>query len=322
MKKNIIRSTILACTLAGVITLGGATSEAALGDKTLSPGMNHSDVMELQQGLRKLNFFTYASNTTYFGNITKQAVQKFQQANGLTVDGCFGPASARTLKSKLSGNTSPKPQASTGVTSGNSSSNGLLKQGSRGVAVGTLQQSLSKLGYYKGSIDSVFGAGTKSSVMNFQKSKCLSADGVVGAATTKSINQALSSGTTSGGNTATKVVNTAKRYVGHKYVFGGVGPSGFDCSGFTQYVYKQTGISIPRTTRSQSTVGKSLSKPQVSSGDLIVFSDTYQPGPSHVGICIGNGNFVHAANAKKGVRTDSLNSTYYKSKFTSGRRLF
>ncbi len=233
MKKNIIRGTIIAFALAGIMTLGSTKSEAALGDITLSMGMRHTDVTELQQGLKKL-------------------------------------------------------------------------------------------GYYNSSIDIIFGSGTKSAVVKYQKAKSLSADGVVGSATAKSIKSALgtSSVSNSSASTATKVVNTAKRYVGHKYVFGGVGPSGFDCSGFTQYVYKQTGISIPRTTRSQATVGKGLSKPQVSSGDLIVFSDTYQPGPSHVGICIGNGNFVHAANAQKGVRTDSLNSTYYNSKFTSGRRLF
>lgn len=407
MKKNIIRSTIVACTLAGIITLGSTTSEAALGDRTLSPGMNHSDVMELQQGLRQLNFFTYANNTTYFGNITKQAVEKFQQAHGLTVDGYFGPASAIVLKSKLSGNPSPKPQVSTGATSSapsnsgllkqgsrgaavtslqqslsslgyykgsidgifgsgnktavmnfqraqglsvdgvvgsstltsinnalsgkapvnpapkpsvnagsssnNTVSNGLLKSGSRGTEVKTLQQSLGTLGYYKGSIDGVFGAGTKTAVVNFQRAQGLSADGIVGAATTKCINNVLStgkpgnnvqSGATVSGDTVNKVVSTAKKYLGYNYVYGGCGPSGFDCSGFTQYVYNQTGISIPRTTTSQANVGKTLTKSQVQPGDLVVFSDTYKAGPSHVGVYVGDGNFVHAANSQKGVRVD------------------
>lgn len=430
MKKNIIRSTILACTLAGVITLGSSTSEAALGDRTLSPGMNHSDVMELQQGLRQLNFFNHANNTTYFGSITKQAVQKFQQANGLTVDGYFGPASAGVLKSKLSGapnsspqvntgstpsapssngllkqgsrgaavtslqqslhtlgyytgsidgifgsgnkvavmnfqraqgisvdgivgsatlasinnalsgkapaNPAPKPTPNTSSSSSNTSSNGLLKSGSRGAAVTTLQQSLATLGYYKSSVDGIFGGGTKTAVMNFQRAQGLSVDGVVGANTTKCINQVLATGKPSntppsgvavGGvsidkDIANKVINTAKKYIGHKYVFGGCGPSGFDCSGFTQYVYNQTGVNIPRTTTSQATVGKALTKSQVQPGDLVVFNDTYKKGPSHVGVYVGDGNFVHAANSQKGVRVDSIHSSYYSSKFASARRVF
>lgn len=417
MRKNIIRSTIVACTLAGVIAVGGTTtSEAALGDRTLSPGMNHSDVMELQQSLRQLNFFTYANNTTYFGSITKQAVQKFQQANGLTVDGYFGPASARALKSQISGSTSSTPsrgnssssvsstgllrkgsrgasvsslqqslsnlgyykgsidsifgsgtasavmsfQRSQGIAvdgivgpatfnaisnaangQGNStpapkpvvskpSSNGLLKVGSRGSEVGNLQKSLQTLGYYKGSIDSIFGGGTKAAVMNFQRSQGISVDGVVGPATLSSISNAASgsgvvkgdSTSTNNGSTASGIISAAKKYIGHNYVFGGTGPSGFDCSGFTQYIYSQAGISIPRTTTSQAYVGKSLSKSQLKPGDLLVFSNTYKRGPSHVGVYIGDGNFVHAANSKKGVRVDSVNSSYYSSKFTSGRRLF
>lgn len=339
MKKNIVRSTIVACTLAGVIAIGGTTSEAsALGTKTLSQGMNNSAVMELQQGLRQLNFFTYANNTTYFGSITKQAVQKFQKANGLTVDGYFGPASAKVMQSKLSGKPSPAPTPDKG-TSSSSVSTGLLRPGSRGGSVGSLQQSLKNLGYYKGSIDSIFGGGTTSAVKRFQTSRGLSADGIAGPATfnaiTKAANgtataptptpapeQGVVKGDKASNSSASSAISTAKKYIGGRYVFGGTSPSGFDCSGFTQYVFNQSGISIPRTTTGQASVGSSVSKSQLQPGDLLVFSGTYKAGPSHVGVYIGDGNFVHAANSRKGVRVDSVNSSYYGSKFTSGRRLF
>lgn len=329
MRKNIIRSTVLACALAGVIAIGGTTSEAAIGDRTLSPGMNHSDVKELQQGLRQLNFFTYANNTTYFGSITKEAVQKFQKANGLTVDGYFGPASARVLQSKIGGKPSSTPSRGNSSSS-TVSSTGLLKQGSRGASVGSLQQSLSNLGYYKSSIDSIFGGGTKTAVMNFQRSQGIAVDGIVGPATFNSISNAANgkgvvkgdSTSSNNGSSASGIISAAKKYVGHNYVFGGTGPSGFDCSGFTQYIYGQAGVSIPRTTTSQANVGTRLSKSQLKPGDLLVFSNTYKAGPSHVGVYIGDGNFVHAANSRKGVRVDSVNSSYYSSKFTSGRRLF
>ena len=119
MKKKTLKNTIVACTIAGMITLGGTASEAALGDRALYQGVNHSDVKELQQGLRKLNFFTHTKDTTYFGSITQTAVKKFQKANGLAVDGSFGPASVKVLKNKLNGNAQSKPVSNPPSPAGN-----------------------------------------------------------------------------------------------------------------------------------------------------------------------------------------------------------
>ena len=185
-------------------------------------------------------------------------------------------------------------------------------------------------------IDSVFGNGAKNAVMSFQRAQRLTVDGIVGKATINSLNNVLSgkvaagkpssapapSRNNSGKSTSINIVNTAKKYLGTRYIYGGTSPSGFDCSGFTQYVYKQMGVNIPRATTGQAYVGKSLSKSQLQAGDLIIFNNTYKAGPSHAGIYIGNGQFVHAANPSKGVRTDSINSSYYSSKFASGRRVY
>ncbi len=341
IKKNTIKNTILACTVAGMITLGGTPSEAALGDRVLYQGVSHPDVKELQQNLRKLNFFTYKSNTTYYGSITTKAVKQFQKANGLKVDGAFGPNSAKVLKNKTNGKVAaakpaatPKPPKYSASTS--LSYSRVLKHGSRGSDVKALQTGLKKLGHYKMSVDSVFGNGAKNAVMSFQRSQGLSVDGIAGKATINTLNNVLSGKTkagkpssapapsrsNSGKSTSINIVNTAKKYLGSRYVYGGTSPSGFDCTGFTQYVYKQMGISIPRTTTSQAYIGKSLSKSQLQAGDLIIFNNTYRAGPSHAGIYIGNGQFIHAANPSKGVRTDSINSNYYSSKFASGRRIY
>lgn len=114
------------------------------------------------------------------------------------------------------------------------------------------------------------------------------------------------------------LVQNALSLVGVPYVFGGTSRSGFDCSGFTLYVFKGSGISLPRTSSSQFTVGTSVSRAQLQSGDLVFFT-TYAPGASHVGIYIGGGNFVHASNS--GVRTTSLSDSYYASRFVGARRV-
>lgn len=94
------------------------------------------------------------------------------------------------------------------------------------------------------------------------------------------------------------------------------GPSYFDCLGFTSYIYKNgAGISLPRTSVSQSKVGTKISRNQLKSGDLVFFN-TLGKGISHVGMYIGDSKFIHASTSK-GVRIDSLNSSYYKSRFVS-----
>lgn len=335
MKKKTLKNTIVACTLAGVITLGGTASEAALGDRALYQGVNHSDVKELQQELRKGNFFTFKNNTTYFGNITKQAVKRFQKANGLAADGSFGPASARVLKGK--NNTQAKPPVSSSSSS-LLSYNRALRRGLKGNDVRDLQLALKKLGHYNSSIDSSFGPGTLNAVRSFQSAQGISVDGSVGPATLKTINSVLSGNVAagkpvsvapaapnrndSGKGTTINIINTAKKFIGGRYVYGGSSPSGFDCSGFTQYVYKQMGINIPRATGSQSNAGTRVSKSDLQPGDLLIFSNTYKAGPSHAGVYLGNGQFVHAANPSKGIRIDSINSGYYNGKFSYGRRVY
>lgn len=331
MSNNKLKNTIVACTIAGIITAGGTASEAALGDRTLSQGMRHNDVKELQQELKKRNFFTYGKATTYFGNITRQAVMKFQRANGLTVDGYFGPASVKALNKDST--PAAKPKASTNKASTVSYSR-TLRNGSRGNDVKSLQAELKKLGHHKGSVDGIFGSGTRSSVISFQRAQNIAADGIAGSGTFRALNNVLSGKVTAGKpsttpsrnssskSTSINIINEAKKHLGSRYVFGGSSPSGFDCSGFTQYVYKQMGINIPRSTSTQANAGSRLSKSQLQAGDLLIFSNTYKAGPSHAGIYIGNGQFIHAGNSRTGVLTSSINSGYYNGKFSYGRRVY
>ncbi len=103
--------------------------------------------------------------------------------------------------------------------------------------------------------------------------------------------------------TGSDIVAYAKKYLGYKYVYGEESPSkGFDCSGFTTYVYKHFGYSLSRSSSAQAKNGKAVSKADLQVGDIVCFSNSSsRKRVGHVGIYIGNGKFIHAANARKGV---------------------
>lgn len=131
----------------------------------------------------------------------------------------------------------------------------------------------------------------------------------------------------SGGSTnstlGSKVVNLAMQYLGYKYVHGGASPStGFDCSGFTSYLYAQFGYSIGRTSAAQYSTGTYVSRSDLRPGDVVLFEKTYSSSAvaTHSGLYIGNGQFIHAANSRKGVIITSLSETYYSTRFLCGRR--
>lgn len=109
--------------------------------------------------------------------------------------------------------------------------------------------------------------------------------------------------------------------VGCAYVSGGSGPSVFDCSGLTQWAYRQNGISIPRTAAAQYSATSRVSKGDLKAGDLVFFSGTTgKSGITHVGIYIGGGRFVHAGTPATGVQTANLNSAYWVAHFAGGGR--
>ena len=124
---------------------------------------------------------------------------------------------------------------------------------------------------------------------------------------------------TASGNGAA-VVAKAKSFIGYKYVYGGSSPStGFDCSGFTSYIYKQFGVSLSRTAAGQYSNGTAVSRANLQPGDLVMFGKS---GINHVAIYAGGGMIVHAANSSRGVTTDTINSGYYNNNYVGARRIF
>ncbi|WP_163327655.1 NlpC/P60 family protein [Desulfurobacterium thermolithotrophum] len=105
------------------------------------------------------------------------------------------------------------------------------------------------------------------------------------------------------------------------YVFGGGNPKyGLDCSSFTMYVYRKLGINLPRTARAQFNVGVPVLKEELKVGDLVFFR-TYARFPSHVGIYIGNGKFVHFSSMYHGLAISSLDSRYFRKRYIGAKRI-
>ncbi|WP_295138473.1 NlpC/P60 family protein [uncultured Catenibacterium sp.] len=124
-----------------------------------------------------------------------------------------------------------------------------------------------------------------------------------------------------GGAAQGGIVGTARSRLGCAYRMGASGPTVFDCSGFTSWVYSKNGKSLPRTAAGQYSGTSRVSKSGLTAGDLVFFAGTYKSGISHVGIYIGGGQFIHAANSKTGVVVSSLNSGYYSAHYAgAGRR--
>ena len=117
-----------------------------------------------------------------------------------------------------------------------------------------------------------------------------------------------------------ELANYALNFLGTPYVWGGTTTSGFDCSGFTKYVYQQFGYTLNRTAAQQLSNGYSVSNLQP--GDLVFFNNTYSTSAaaSHVGIYIGDNQFVHSASG--GVKVTSLSDSYYASRYIGARRIF
>lgn len=139
--------------------------------------------------------------------------------------------------------------------------------------------------------------------------------------TTQTTQSTTNAGTTTSvapsSGTGSSVVAYAKQFLGCKYVYGGTTTRGFDCSGFTQYVYRHFGVNLNRTAAAQYSNGTPVTNLQP--GDLLMFGKS---GINHVGIYMGGNSFIHAANSSRGVTTDSMSSGYYKSNYVGARRIF
>lgn len=205
MRIRLLEKRIIAALLVAVLCVScvGAQAQSRYGESTyLRAGMKSDAVRQLQEDLRALDYYT-GNVTGHFGDLTETAVRKFQQKNGLTVDGVAGPKTLAKLSEKVNGTTSSSGTASGSYTGATGT---LLTLNSTGDAVRALQENLTALGYYKSSITGHYGNLTKEAVRQFQKKNGLTADGVAGPRTQEKIASLLAnnSGSSAGtGSTGT-----------------------------------------------------------------------------------------------------------------------
>ena len=119
-----------------------------------------------------------------------------------------------------------------------------------------------------------------------------------------------------------QILAKAQQYLGAPYVYGGASPSGFDCSGFVYYVLKNLGLSVSRTPAAQFVnIGTGVSKDNLQPGDLVFFITSSSGNVSHVGIYVGNGQFIHAPNSRSTVSYSDLTTGYWSQHYYGAKRV-
>lgn len=204
----------------------------------------------------------------------------------------------------------------------------VFRQGDKSPEIAKVKLKMKEMGYIVGDTDDFFSWRFAQSVKVFQFNQGLKADGVIDSltylrimkkpfvarkSTDKPVNKAAASKLNS------SLLSTAKKYIGIPYKFGGATPKGFDCSGFVQFVFSQHGQSLPRGADSQFAIGKPVQRNLLQPGDLVFFT-TYESGPSHNGIYLENGQFIHASSSR-GVMISKLGEAYWKSRYLGARRV-
>ncbi|HET7658241.1 MAG TPA: peptidoglycan-binding protein [Bacillales bacterium] len=308
-------------------------------------GSYGKSVEMLQQILQKRSLYQNELDGIY-GPDTQTAIMLYQQINGLKVDGVAGPKTLGSLLKKQ-GRSVPTDRILSIGDRGqsvrdvqnklkelgyyNNTVDGLFGPGTKD-AVKTFQ-AMNQL-----KIDGIVGPHTRKALFNLdsksavqsiktskdRQSQNQASEEVSSQQKDKAENESRKeskekdtvqpvSYTTNGSD----ILSTAKSLIGTPYKWGGTTPSGFDCSGFVDYVFEQIHIQLPRTASSIWNYGVPIDHPQP--GDLVFF-ETYKSGPSHVGIFVGNNKFIHA-DADKGIMISSMSLDYWKSRYFGAERI-
>jgi peptidoglycan DL-endopeptidase LytE len=293
-----------------------ATAVQPTASRTLKIGSRGKDVSQLQSQLKSLGYFTYPSITEYYGTITAEAVRKFQKDYGLSVDGVAGSKTLNKLQEVLN---QKETSAPTKNITEPSQPEIRLTIGFAGEEVKKVQAKLKELGYFTyPTVTGYYGTTTYDAVKEFQKDNKLPATGTIDSTTYTRLMEAKPPQKEKEFNVI-NLIGDAAELLGTPYLWGGTSPEkGFDCSGFIVHLFKKQGISLPRTVALIWNAGKPVDKPSV--GDLVFF-ETYQPGASHLGIYIGNNQFIHCSSSK-GVTISSLTSKYWSERYLGAKRYY
>ncbi|HEU5141301.1 MAG TPA: peptidoglycan-binding protein [Bacillales bacterium] len=300
--------------------------------QVLRVGSRGKAVSSLQNHLQAAGLYTYTVDGIY-GSRTAAAVRKFQRAHGLKVDGIAGPVTLSTLYGSKEKAVEPEKekQQEKKVTEPNlqQENDGLLNFRDRGAYVTDLQKKLAKIGLLDQSPSGYYGMDTEQAVREFQAKYGLTVDGIVGPNTRAKLTEVLGSKEKAKApaeeNSSFSVMNLvadAADLLGTPYQWGGEVPStGFDCSGFVQYLFAENGIDLPRTVAWMWNTNFGHKVDNLQPGDVVFFEGTYKNGPSHNGVYIGNGQFIQSGSSN-GVTVSDLDYQYWSSHYLGAKRFF
>src|SRR5690625_2467131 len=308
----------------------------------------HSKVVRLlQEKLSSLSYYKDPTNGD-FDIITEHALKKFQKDFDIDVTGLANPQTVRTIVNAEKEKMLSKVEELTGKIN--------IEMQSEEVEI--VQEALEYFGYYEGEVDGIYGPLTEKALriaedrynielLNNLASQSLTElyqseendDNKENQSQTDNQSSAEynNEDTAQSDETTTKqkndqetvksvqvegvndqgIIETAQSLIGTPYVWAGESPSGFDCSGFINYVYQARNITMPRTVSDVWNFGVHVDSPSV--GDLVFF-ETYQPGPSHMGIYLGNNKFIHAGESR-GVEISEMSNPYWENKYIGAKRI-
>ncbi len=290
----------------------------------------------IQKKLHTLSYFDQSIDDS-FGHYTEHALKNFQADQELSVN---GKADKETLTALVKNEKKQyKQQLETFAKE--------IYPGMHHEKVKLVQKALQYFDYYEGELDGIYGplttqaleiaedkqeitlihatppiasASTEEKVPNETAKEKIKEQAEekteAKKATEQPEPQEVKKATTAGLN-GSAIVEAARTQMGTPYVWGGTSPNGFDCSGFIQYVFQEEGITIPRTVSEIYNFSKPIAEPSV--GDLVFF-ETYKPGPSHMGIYVGNGSFIHAGESK-GVEVSEMSNSYWQERYIGATRV-
>lgn len=309
--KKLRIAVVVLCTVMALTALMPTAALAA--SSNLKLGSSGSEVTALQERLLELGYLDYSGATGYYGVLTQTAVIRFQQASGLTADGIVGSKTQSAL------------YASTAKRM-------ILRYGSSGEAVKALQLRLKELGFFGGIGTGYYGDVTYAAVQRFQTACGLTADGIAGPIThiRAFSNSACTAGAADASGSAASsairdaIADIALSQAGKAYALGAQGPSAFDCSGLAYYAITQAGFSATRMSAAAYFTYSAWPSvdgvANLQKGDLIFFRSETSSSITHMGIWIGNGQFVHASSGQSKVMVSTL-STYWTNLYMGARRV-
>lgn len=341
-KHSVIYSCVLSQPFAAYVDVYPALeNKLLLGSQQLQYGEQGESVRVLQQKLNEQSYYAHEIDGAY-GVRTEHAVKQFQKKHQLRQNGQMDKVTVeQLLEREKERYIEDIKMLSNTITPGMRSDDVLI-----------VQEALAYFDYYEGNIDGIFGPLTMQAIQLAEEEHDLS---LLSVDTVESLTRiyeeieeqqkneiARATSATSSNDVpkiektvqdedsekvATKnidsfsqqgdVVNRAYDYIGTPYVWGGTSPSGFDCSGFLQFVFEQEDQTIPRTVSEIWNFSTPVDQPSV--GD-IVFFETYTTGPSHAGIYVGDGKFIHAGESR-GVEVSELDQAYWQERYLGANRI-